>query len=333
MRSADDGGPTWAPLRPADTRAWADLVNTLAVADQTEEFYDAEDLAEELDATGFDPATDSWAVWDGDVVVGYGTVRVSDGPDAEGYVRVQLEGGVRPSHRGRGIGRALMDRLETRASELSAHRHPGVPARLRCVGGVDGASVRDLLAARGYAPARWFSQMTRALPLPTDAARAVPGLPDGVRLTAPDPDLVEPLWRAHGRAFADHWGSTPISAGRWAEMMRSRSARPAVSSVAVDAAGAPLAYVLVGQWVDREAYITLVGTDPEHRGRGLASACLDRTVRAASDSGAFDVIELHVDSASPTGADRLYERVGFTRTRLLATYQRDLHPASGTLSG
>ena len=46
----------WAHLSGADVPAWADLVNHLARVDGTEEFYEQEDLAEELGRAGFDPA-------------------------------------------------------------------------------------------------------------------------------------------------------------------------------------------------------------------------------------------------------------------------------------
>jgi ribosomal protein S18 acetylase RimI-like enzyme len=91
----------------------------------------------------------------------------------------------------------------------------------------------------------------------------------------------------------------------------------------LDASGRPLAYVLCGEWTPRELYVNLVGTVPEARGRGLARAALARTIDVAGASGDFDVVDLHVDSASPTGATRLYEAVGFTLKKTFATYQRD----------
>lgn len=311
----------WTALTHDTTPAWADLITTLAVADDTEEFYSAEDLAEELDSENISPAEDTWAVWDGEQMVGFGGVTVSDGPDSEGFVRIQLQGGVRPTHRRQGIGRALMDRMEERGSVVVGRRHPGVPARIRSTGGVEGADVRRLLEARGYTPVRWFSQMQRALP--GDALADLP-VPDDLRLVSPTDDLIEPLWHAHAAAFADHWGYTPMSLGRFREMMTSRSARPALSTVALEESGTPIAYVLTAQWVDREAYVTLVATHPGHRGRGIASLCLARCIRAAATSGEYDLIELHVDSASPTGADRLYQRLGFERRRMLSTYTRAL---------
>lgn len=99
------GAQGWGRLGSGVVEPWADLVNTLAVADDTGEALGPADLAEQLTAHDFSPQQDSWAVWDRGRMVGDDTVHVSAGLDADGRARVQLGGGVRPSHRGRGTGR------------------------------------------------------------------------------------------------------------------------------------------------------------------------------------------------------------------------------------
>lgn len=311
----------WSRLRPPDVAAWSELANTLAEVDQTEEFYSPEDLAEELGEHGVRPELDTWAAWEGERMAGFGQVRVAHQPDAEGRARVALGGGVHPEHRGQGLGRALMERSEARGAELASERHPGRAAYWRVDGGLEGASVRALLEHRGYAIARYFNQMTRPLPgPPLDVAEAV------VELRTPEPAMEAALREAHNAAFADHWGSTPQTPQGWHDHWTVRSNRMAVSTIALDDDGSPLAYVLCGEWVPRELYVNLVGTVPQARGRGLARACLARTIALAGGSGHYDVVDLHVDSASPTGATRLYEAVGFTVKKTFATYQRDVVP-------
>lgn len=315
----------WNHLRPEDVQAWAELTATLARVDDTGEVYSAEDLAEELVESGFDPVRDSIAVWSGEQLAGYGQLRVSMNPDGEGRVRCSLGGGVHPDHRGRGIGRRLMDVLERRAVELAAERHPGRPAFWRAGGGALATDpVRALLAHRGYEVVRWFNELARPLPGdPLDVAS-----PAGVRLVRPTEELREAVRDAHNRAFADHWGSSPMTSEVWADHWGSRTSRPAVSTVALGPDGSVLGYVLCAQWVERELYVNIVGTVPHARGRGVARAALADTIARAAASGSFDVIELEVDSASPTGATRLYDALGFTSTKVFPTYQRDaLSPA------
>jgi mycothiol synthase len=309
----------WDTLGPDTLAAWADLVNHLALVDGTEEFLSAADLAEELATPGHDPARDTVAVWQGGDLVAFGAVYCPATPDHEGRSRAWLQGGVHAEHRGRGLGREVMDRLEPRATELLAERHPGRTGYLGAGGGLEGSTARRLLHRRGYAVVRYFNLLTRGL----GDEPEVPQVPGALLLT-PGPEHEEAVRQAHNAAFRDHWGSGDIDEERWHERWTSRSVRAEVSTIAVDDDGQVLAYVLCGQWVARELYVTLVGTIREGRGRGLAAACLARTIGAATRSGDYDVIELDVDSDSPTGATRLYERVGFTRKHQTADLHLDL---------
>ena len=309
---------TWTHLTPDTVQQWAALTNLLAEVDGTEEFYSVEDLAEELDEHGFDPERDSWAVWDGPTMVAFGQLRVGLTLDHEGRVRCNLDGGVHPEHRGRGIGRALMDRMEARATELAGERHPGQPAIWHGPGGLEGASARALFLHRGYEVVRYFNLLGR--PLSGD----IPRVDSDAPLLSPGPEHEEATRLAHNAAFADHWGSAPASPERWRDTWTARSNRMDVSTVAVDPAdpNRVLAYVLAAQWVPRELYVNLVGTVPDARGRGLAAAALARTMALAAETGEYDVIELDVDSDSPTGATRLYDRLGFAHKKTWATMQR-----------
>lgn len=317
----------WTRLSVDHTQAWSELTNHLAVVDGTEEFFSPEDLAEELATPHHDPTTDTWAVWDGETMVGFGAVFVPLTRDHDDLARGYLGGGVHADHRGRGLGSQLLDRAEARALELLAARHPGAPAYLKGGGGRDGSSSRALLSGRGYAVDRYWNLLTRPLGDEPD----VPGI-EGVRLVSPGDEHETAVLDAHNLAFRDHYGSGPSSPEGWHERWVSRAGRRDVSTVAVaDGAGADgwregevLAYVMVGQWVDRQAYVNLVGTVPHARGRGLAAAALARTLGLASRTGRYDVIELDVDSDSPTGATRLYERLGFTHKHQTASMRRDV---------
>lgn len=309
---------TWAHLTPGTVPQWTDLTNLLAEVDGTEELYEADDLAEELTEHGFTPELDSWAVWAGEQMVAYGQLRVGVELDREGRLRAHLGGGVHPDWRGRGIGRELMDRMEARATELAAERFPDASVYWRASGGLEGASVRDLLSHRGYEVVRYFNLLGR--PLPGDPL----AVQTDATLITPDPAIhAEAVRVAHNAAFADHWGNTPSGPERWHDSWTARSNRFDVSTLAVAPDGRVLAYVLASQWLPRELYVNIVGTIPDARGRGLAAAALARTIGLAAATGEYDVVELDVDSDSPTGATRLYERLGFTLKKTWATMQRD----------
>ncbi|WP_122263077.1 GNAT family N-acetyltransferase [Ornithinimicrobium cerasi] len=309
----------WAPIATDQVAAWADLTNHLAAVDGTEEYYREEDLLEELGHDGVDPARDTLAVWDGSQMVGFVQVSVPPTPDNEGHGRGYLSGGVRESHRGRGLGRELLDLMEPRVAELVAERHPGLPGWVRADGGLQGSSASALLARRGYRPVRYYNLLTR----PLDRGAEVPQA-DGVELVSPGDVHEEATRIAHNDAFRDHWGSGPQTAEVWHENWTGRSVRADMSSLALSDEGDVLAYVLCSEWVDRELFVNLVGTVREARGRGLAQAALLRTIALGAGSGAYDRIELVVDSENPNGATRLYEKVGFTHKLQLVAMQRDL---------
>lgn len=63
----------------------------------------------------------------------------------------------------------------------------------------------------------------------------------------------------------------------------------------------------------RDAHFMLIGTRSAYRKRGVASALIAHAEHAAKAAG-YDQASLTVDSASPTGANGLYERAGFTVT-------------------
>lgn len=309
----------WSRLADADTPAWAELTEVLARYDGTDEVYGADDLLEELREHGFDPAQDSWAVHDGDALVAYGQVRASTAPTAEGWARVTLDGGVHPGHRRRGTGTELLGRMETRARALAAERHPGLPVQLRAAGGPEGSDTSALLTRHGYRPARWFVDMR------LDLRTQPPPLVDD-RTEVFTPDLAEATRLAHNDAFATHWGSTAQSPEQWRDVVAARSTRAADSCVLRDADGTVLAYALTAEWVDRELYVSLVGTRPAARGRGLARAVLESVVGSAARSGRYDTVELGVDSANPGGAQQLYTSVGFAPVRTTAVFAKVEQP-------
>ncbi|MFN3867403.1 MAG: GNAT family N-acetyltransferase, partial [Demequina sp.] len=283
--------------------------------DDTDEIYSAEDLAEELQEHGFDPPHDSWAVRDAETLVAYGQLRVSSALTAEGWARASVDGGVHPEWRGRGIGTELLTRMEPRARVLAAERHPGSPVQLRANGGKEGRDATGLLEDHGYRAVRWFTDMKRDLPgTPLPAVNA--------RAEVFTPELAEAVRLAHNDAFATHWGSTAQSPQQWSDFLGSRSLRAAESRVIRDDDGAVLAYALAGQWVDRELYVSLVGTRQAARGRGLARAVLEATVAAAAQHGRYDLVELSVDSDHPSGAGHLYAAVGLTPVRTTAAYAK-----------
>jgi ribosomal protein S18 acetylase RimI-like enzyme len=308
-------GIRWGALSDDYVADWAELTNLLAKVDGTDEFYSAEDLGEELHEPGMDPALDTIAVWSDDKLVGFSQLRVGSGL-SDGVARAGVGGGVHPDFRGQGIGREIMNRIETRAAALTAERHPGVEAVIRTSGGIDGDPVRPMLEHRGYEVVRYYHSMKRALP-------AAELTPPTTPVTPYRDDFLEATRIAHNDAFSTHWGSAPQDEAEWRDSMTSRTFRPAASFLALAEDGSVDAYVLSNQWVNDELYVGVVGTRQAARGRGLARACLTATLIAAGEQG-YREISLDVDSANAQGAGRLYASVGFEIDKTFFSCQKGI---------
>lgn len=305
---------TWRALTRDDVAALTALTNLVAEADGTGEFTTEQSAAEMFGAPRFDPATDTIAVWDGDNLVGMGSVFSRDLVD--GRAMVGLNGAIHPTQRERGLGADLLTRLETRAVDLAHERNPGQPVRLRTSGGLAGSSAQALLEERGYAPDNNFVTMQVAL-----ADWADPGVETSA--VTPDEAQRSAMLEAHNDAFRDHRNFSPIPAEHWEHWGRSPDLRPGLSRVVLEG-DRVLAYAVVSEREAGISHVELVGTRREARGRGLARQVLLSSLRASQEAG-HRISELEVDSSSPTGADRLYASLGYQSVRVISRYVRDVN--------
>lgn len=311
-------------IRPEHVAAWAGLTNRLAVVDDTAEFYEAEDLAEELEEPGIDPERDTLGLWDNETMIGFGQLRLGERL-RDGCGRVSIGGGIAPEYRRRGHGSAIMDALEFRAAAKMAERHPGTDYTIEMWGNAPGHSAGAMAVARGYEAARYFQDMSVAPAGFRPQGRPASG-PEDVRLVSYSPGLSESVRILDNEAFADHWGSTPQSVEEWVAMTGARSFRGGHSRVLLETVGGTppataLCYVLASEWVPREMYISRVGTARAFRGRGFAAWALSATVQGAFAAG-FTKVDLAVDAQSPTGAAGLYRLLGFEPVRQRTMYRK-----------
>ncbi|MCV2490357.1 mycothiol synthase [Geodermatophilus sp. YIM 151500] len=290
-------------LQPDDVRAVLALLKDAAAADGVRPLSEEAELrmqhggplgGRDLVVTGPDGAVAGYARFEAATATG----------DAEAELVVG------PAYRRRGLGGALLDRLEQLAT--------GRPLRMWAHGDLPSATA--LAERRGYRRARVLLQMRRGLADVDPTPR--PALPERVRVLPFRPGRDEAAWlRVNARAFAAH-----PEQGAWtAEDLRLREQEPWF-----DPAGFLLAWrgdpdaggtLLGSHWTkvhppgdaaaEAVGEVYVLGIDPDAQGLRLGGVLTDLGLAYLRGRGLGSVL-LYVE-ADNAAAVRLYEGRGFRR--------------------
>ena len=326
-RPNDQHGLVWRPIRRGDIDELSSLLSAIEHLDEPSERHSIDELYEQLDEADVDTDADTILGRDaGGTLVAYGWNHplLSDVDPR----RVHVTGGVHPGWRRRGIGYALFAWQLDRARRWHAetHREGLGPLRVICAVDTKLADTRALYERAGLEPVRWFADMT----LRFDGTPPDFPPPPGIRLVPLSRKLFDAVRQAHNEAFADHWGSQPIDATRWAEQLARSASRVSWSWVALeertsDVVGYATNSAYEQDWQSQgftEGWTDRLGVRPGWRGRGIARALLGASMRSFAEAG-LDAAGLGVDTDSPTGAFRLYESMGYRATDTNVMYARD----------
>ena len=197
---------------------------------------------------------------------------------------------------------------------------------MRLYAPTDQRDVRDLAERHGLGVERWFFEMSR----PLDDVPGAPAVP-GVRIVGWDPARSREVHRVVDDAFADHWGHVARTDEMWDEGVGSHDFRPDWSVLALDegtgaVVGAALSCAYEQDWRATgvtEGYTDELGVARSHRGRGVASALLEESMRRYAAAG-MQAAALGVDAANPSGALRLYEGLGYRQTAGTCVHQLEV---------
>jgi mycothiol synthase len=314
-------GIRWRPLSIDDAEVVTDLAERISVRDHPTWSESLDEIRDELGHSWVEPGLDGMLATDADgTAVAWGLVVAPPAP--ESLVRVILFGGVDAAHRGRGIGRRLLAWQHDRARAMLAESELALPAWVLSYAADRAPEHGRLLQRAGFEPARYFTTLECDLAAPTPPVT----VPSDLRIVPFDAGLSESVRAAKNAAFADHWGSQPASREGWESMQGLESFRRDLSRVALDGdevVGFVVSEVNEEDWErqgSRSGYISLVGTVPSWRGRGLASALLAEVLQAYRDAGLERAV-LDVDADNPTGALGVYTRLGFASTAREVSYR------------
>lgn len=242
--------------------------------------------------------------------------------------RVYLWLEIHPEHRQPGLRQALVTWSVERARELISAIPDDLPS-------VIGVSTEDVLKDRleiydalGFKRVRYFYHMRRDLQQPI----ASPKFTNGLELVPYKAEQSGALRDAFNDAFADHWNFSPVNEEDWQMwIIGGEDFRPDLTYLVMDG-GEIAAFSINGvnphrnqQRGIQEGWVHQLGTRRPWRKRGLATALLNTSMQAFKLEG-LEFATLGVDTENPTGALRVYERVGFQPVKRIVAHELLLDP-------
>lgn len=320
-------GLIFRPFDPSrDYEALADLVGEANLTDGVDWLPTVENLRVHYGPGGeFDPRRDTLLgeIGGGLVAAAEVNVRTRGGMGVH-----QVEGWVRPAWRRRGLGRALLHWTERRAAEVA--RDDGRPAAraLSAWPDQDQAGAVALYESEGYRIVRYGFMMVR------DLADSIPDapLPDGLEVRPVQPADHRRIWDADVEAFRDHWESSERTEADYESWYASPELDTTLWRVAWDGeevAGSVMTFVYPNEnerlGVER-GWLDHISVRRPWRKRGLASALIADSLRGLHALGLAEAA-LGVDAENLTGALRVYEAMGFRRSRTGVTYRKEFTAA------
>jgi len=292
-------------------------------ADERQSNMTLEDMRRQFDDPWSNPETDALLAFTASGQVA-AMARVAVNPKPETECRAHLWGQVHPEHRGRGLGEAVLTWTEARGRQRLEEVPTDLPSLLRtnCQD-----NVRDSIALfeqHGFRPVRFAYRMRR------DLSRPIPDapMPEGLTLRPYSREFDRSMLEALNESFRDHWGFEWASEEDWQMFFVGRSTfRPDMTFLAVEGVQVMgLCFTNVNPEANerhgiKEGWIDDLGVRRPWRKRGVASALMCQSMRAMKADG-LDYATLNVDTQNPTGALRLYERLGFVQVKQFISFEK-----------
>lgn len=311
-----DPSLTLRPLQWSDADAVAQLIYDACAAEGDAILaMSADELKHEWQSSDFNLEQDAFVVQTREKrVVGYAELN-----NSYGHAILNMDGNAHPDFKERGIGTTLLRVIEKRARELMSLAEPDVRVAIKTTINKNIADGVTLHQNEGYQPIRYHWRMEVVLNNPPEK----PKLPEGIELRPfikGEHDVA--VWRAQNEAFRDHPGSHESPLEEW---RRVRFDDPEFDPTlwAIAWAGDEVAGFSLNRHRMGIGWIRTIGVRRPWRKRGLGEALLIHSFGEYYRRGKR-TIGLGVNAHNPTGATRLYQKVGMYAASEHVTYEKEL---------
>jgi len=301
------------------------LINAAKAADREERSDSLEDIVRSYaHLTNCDPARDMlFAEIDGNPVA-YSRLTWWMEEASGAYIYLSF-GFVHPIWRRKGLGRAILKHNQRRIHEIASEHPAGAKKQYEAFGTNFQEGNLALLEKDGYQPTRRFYQMVRP------NLENIPDLPlpDGLEARPARSEHYRQIWDAFQEAFRDHWGYSEPPEEEYQSWIDSKEFQPELWQVVWDGdqvAGMILNFIEHSEneeYGRQRGYTEGIAVRRPWRRRGLARAMLARSLKMHRDLGMTEAA-LGVDTESPSGANRLYESMGFEPVKVHITYRKEI---------
>jgi mycothiol synthase len=213
--------------------------------------------------------------------------------------------------------------MEARAYQEMRLAQPDVRISLRSPINNRDQAAHELHRREGYTPLRYYWRMEINLTAPPAPA----SFPEGIELR---PFVREEHARlvldAQNESFRDHWDHHDLAFERWApRKFDRRDFDPTLWVIAWDGRSAEIAGFSQNRYRQGIGWIGTLGVRRPWRKRGLGEALLLHSFAEFYKRGTT-TIGLGVDAQNPTGATRLYQKVGMRAVSEFVVYEKELRP-------
>jgi len=323
----DVAGLTFRAMRGRrDYPSVARVINRSLEADHYDLIQTVEDVARDIEETPHcNPKKDIvLAEVDNELI---GCARVWWEVRRGGFRTYEHSGYIVPEWRGMGIREAMFDFCENRLTKLAGKQRSTAKKALEVMALFDENDWRMLAESKGYMPVRHNIEMIRPLSVP------IPNLdlPRGFELRPVKEEDEHRIWIDCGDVFKEerNWAEERFGENSYWRFKGSRYWQPELWQAIWqrDELVAGTINLIDGEEnrkFDRKyGWIGTLFVKRPWRNRGLARTLIARSLEAFKEIG-MEHGALMVDTENPSGAVRLYEKMGFSKVSQYSIFQKPI---------